>query len=133
MRLSRRDWAWVGPLTATREDYWHDLARTTAFLATAREESYGLAYVEALVAGAVGVLPDRAWARALVPEGYPFLYRSTEEAEAMLERAVTDTAGCRAAIDDAAGGSFARWLADRHDDDQFERAIAHRVKEWFGG
>ncbi|MCU0282925.1 MAG: hypothetical protein MUD13_03370 [Candidatus Nanopelagicales bacterium] len=133
MRLSRRDWAWVGPLTATREDYWHDLARTTAFLATAREESYGLAYVEALVAGAVGVFPDRAWARALVPAGYPFFYRSTEEAEAMLERAVTDTAGCRAAIDAAAGGSFASWLADRHDDDQFERAIAHRVKEWFGG
>ncbi|HEX6888555.1 MAG TPA: hypothetical protein VF143_10665 [Candidatus Nanopelagicales bacterium] len=133
MRLSRRDWAWVGPLTATREDYWHDLARTTAFLATATEESYGLAYVEALVAGAVGVFPDRPWARALVPSAYPFFYRSTDEAEAMLYRAVTDTAACRAEIDAAAGGDFGRWLADRHDDDQFERAIAHRVKEWFGG
>jgi hypothetical protein len=133
MRLSRRDWAWVGPLTATREDYWHELARTTAFLATAREESYGLAYIEALVAGAVGVFPDRPWARALVPEAYPFFYRSVDQAEAMLLRAVTDTAACRAEIDACAGGSFAAWLADRHDDDQFERAIEHRVKEWFGG
>jgi hypothetical protein len=132
MRLSQKDWAWVGPLTATREDYWHSLSRTTAFLATAREESYGLAYVEALVAGAVGVLPDRPWARALVPEGYPFRYGSADEAERMLLRAVTDTAACRAEIDDCAGGDFAAWLADRHDDDQFERAIAHRVKEWFG-
>lgn len=133
MRLSRRDWAWVGPLTASREDYWEALARTTAFLATAREESYGLAYVEALVAGAVGVLPDRAWARALVPDGYPFLYRSVDEAEAMLLRAVTDTAACRAAIDDAAGGSFSAWLADRHDDDDFEREVERRVREWFAG
>jgi glycosyltransferase involved in cell wall biosynthesis len=132
MRLSRRDWAWVGPLTATREDYWHALARTTAFLATAREESYGLAYLEALLAGAVGVLPDRPWARALVPAGYPFLYQSVDEAEAMLLRAVIDTARCRAEIDAAAGGSFASWLAHRHDDDQFERAIEHRVAEWFG-
>ena len=133
LRLSRREWAWVGPLTATREDYWHDLARTTAFLATATEESYGLAYVEALVAGAVGVLPDRPWARALVPAGYPFLYRTPAQAEEMLLRAVTDTAACRVELDRAAGGDFAAWLADRHDDDHFERAMAHRMKEWFGG
>lgn len=132
MRLSRRDWAWVGPLTASREDYWQALARTTAFLATAKEESYGLAYVEALVAGAVGIFPDRPWAHALVPEGYPFFYRTVDEAEAMLLRAVKDPATCRAEIDHAAGGSFSTWLAARHDDDQFENAIAQRVTEWFG-
>lgn len=132
MRLSRRDWAWVGPLTATREDYWHALARTTAFLATAVEESYGLSYVEALVAGAVGVFPDRPWARALLPEKYPFFYRTTAEAEEMLYRAVTDTAACRRELDAAAGGSFAEWLRVRHDDDLFEKAIADRVHDWFG-
>ena len=132
IRLSRQKWAWVGPLTARREDYWHALARTTAFLATAKEESYGLAYVEAMVAGAVGILPDQEWAHALVPEGYPFLYRTVDQAEAMLYRAVTDTAACRAEVDRTAGGSFATWLAARHDDDQFEAAIAHRVQEWFG-
>lgn len=132
MRLSRKDWTWVGPLTASREDYWEALARTTAFLATAVEESYGLEYIEALVAGAVGVFPDLPWARAILPEGYPFFYRTTAEAEAMLYRAVTDTAACRQELDDAVDGSFAQWLRARHDDDLFEKAIADRVTEWFG-
>ncbi len=132
MGLSRRTWAWVGPLTATRESYWGALARTTAFLATATEESYGLEYIEALVAGAVGIFPDRPWARAILPEAYPFCYRTPAEAEAMLLRAVTDTAACRRELDEAAGGSFAQWLRDRHDDDTFEHAIAERVAEWFG-
>jgi len=132
MRLSRKDWTWVGPLTASREDYWEALARTTAFLATAVEESYGLEYIEALVAGAVGVFPDLPWARAILPEGYPFFYRTTAEAEAMLYRAVTDTAACRQQLDDAVDGSFAQWLRARHDDDRFEKAIADRVTEWFG-
>jgi len=132
MRLSRRDWTWVGPLTASREDYWEALARTTAFLATAVEESYGLEYIEALVAGAVGVFPDLPWARAILPEGYPFFYRTTAEAEAMLYRAVTDTATCRQELDTAVDGSFAQWLRARHDDDLFEKAIADRVTEWFG-
>lgn len=132
MRLSRKDWTWVGPLTASREDYWEALARTTAFLATAVEESYGLEYIEALVAGAVGVFPDLPWARAILPATYPFMYRTAAEAETMLYRAVTDTAACRQELDDAVGGSFAQWLRARHDDDLFEKAIADRVTEWFG-
>lgn len=132
MRLSRRDWAWVGPLTASRDDYWQALARTTAFLATADEESYGLAYVEALAAGVVGVFPDRPWVRGILPSNYPFIYRSPAEAEEMLVRAVTDTAACRKELDDMVGGSFLDWLKARHNDDLFEQAIADRVKEWFG-
>jgi hypothetical protein len=132
MKLSRREWAWVGPLTASREDYWQALARTTAFLATADEESYGLAYVEALAAGVVGVFPDRPWVRGILPEGYPFVYHSAAEAEEMLHRAVTDTAACRKELDAAAGGSFVEWLRARHSDDLFEDAIAERVREWFG-
>jgi hypothetical protein len=133
MRLSRREWAWVGPLTASREDYWQALARTTAFLATATDESYGLEYVEALAAGAVGVFPDRAWVRVIVPPTYPFIYHTPAEAEEMLYRAVTDTAACRREIDQAAGGDFAKWLRVGHDDDLFEKAIADRVMEWFAG
>lgn len=131
MRLSTREWAWVGPLTATREDYWAALARTTAFLATATEESYGLEYIEALVAGAVGVFPDRPWARAILPEHYPLVYANPAEAEAMLLRAVTDPAACRWAMDASAGGSFGRWLRERHDDDQFDAAVRARVEHWF--
>ncbi|MDM7830997.1 glycosyltransferase family protein [Cellulomonas edaphi] len=132
MRLSTRDWAWVGPLTATREDYWAALARTTAFLATATEESYGLEYIEALVAGAVGVFPDRPWVHAILPEHYPLVYRSTAEATAMLLRAVSEPAACRWAMDACAGGSFARWLRERHSDDRFDEELRARVHHWFG-
>ncbi len=132
MDLSSRRWAWVGPLTATREGYWEALSRTTAFLATSREESYGLEYVEALAAGAVGVFPDLPWARDLLPPTYPFRYRTAQEAEAMLLRAVTDTAACRAELDVCAGGDFAGWLQARHSDDRFDRAIVDHVRDWFG-
>ena len=132
MGLSRKDWAWVGPLTASREDYWGALARTTAFLATATEESYGLEYIEALVAGAIGVFPDRSWVRAILPAGYPFLYTTAAEAEDMLIHAVTEPDAARAELDAVAGGSFIEWLRARHDDDLFEKEIADRVAEWFG-
>lgn len=132
MRMSGRDWMWVGPLTATRDSYWDALSRTTAFLATATEESYGLEYVEALAAGAVGIFPDLPWARALLPDGYPFFYRTPAEAEDLLLQAVSDPATSWKEIDDAAGGSLARWLRDRHSDDLFEKAIIARVHEWFG-
>lgn len=132
MALSRRPWAWVGPLTASRQTYWEHLARTTAFLATAEEESYGLEYVEALVAGAVGVFPDRAWVWALVPPGYPFVYRDAVEAEALLFRAVTEPGRCRAELDRAAGGDFRAWMHAHHSDDTFDRAVQHWVREWFG-
>lgn len=132
MRMSERPWCWVGPLTATRDSYWEALGRTTAFLATATEESYGLEYVEALAAGAVGVFPDLPWARALLPAGYPYLYRTPDEAADQLERAVTRPAACRRELDAAAGGSFVRWLTAHHDDDAFDRTVVERVRDWFG-
>lgn len=131
MDLSQHKWAWVGPLTATREGYWQALARTTAFLATSAEESYGLEYVEALAAGAVGVFPDLPWAHEILPVGYPFFYKTSREAEEMLFRAVTDTAACRAELDAVAGGDFAAWLNERHSDDQFDKAVVDAVERWF--
>jgi hypothetical protein len=132
MRLSRERWARVGPLVPSRHDYWKALARTTAFLATAEEESYGLEYVEALVAGAIGIFPDREWAHAILPESYPYFYKTPAEAEAQLLRAVTDPTSCRRELDEAAGGSFSDWLRDHHDEDNFEAAIAEHVTRWFG-
>ncbi|AEI12758.1 MULTISPECIES: hypothetical protein [Cellulomonas] len=132
MRLSRHEWVWMGPLTASRDDYWEALSRTTAFLATATDESYGLEYIEALVAGAVGVFPDRPWARAILPADYPFLYSTTAQAEELLLRAVSDPAGCRRQLDDAAGGDFQDWLRARHDDDAFDRSVVEHVRRWFG-
>ncbi|MDK6927566.1 glycosyltransferase family protein [Actinotignum timonense] len=134
MRYSRLPWMHVGPLTDTRTSYYQALAHTTAFLATAAEESYGLSYVEALGAGALGVFPDVPWARALLPENYPFLYPDGDEAAAaaMLTRVLTRTAQCRADLDAACGGSFREWIAAHHSDDAFDREIVAAVQRWFG-
>jgi hypothetical protein len=132
MALSQKDWVWVGPLTATRVSYWEALAATTAFLATATEESYGLEYVEAMAAGVVGILPDTGWARALVPDDYPFFWRTAAEAEKLLLRAVREPAACRAELDALAGGNFTAWIARKHDDNSFEDELQKKISEWFG-
>lgn len=132
MAISQRNWVWVGPLTASRDSYWHALSHTTAFVATATDESYGLSYVEAMGAGVIGIFPDRLWARALLPAHYPFLYRTTEEAVDMLERAVTETEECRRQLDELVGGSFVGWVNQRHSDDAFDSEITGCVEEWFG-
>lgn len=131
MDLSAKPWAWVGPLTATKEGYWQALASSTAFLATAVEEAYGLEYLEALMAGVVGILPDRPWARALVPPGYPFLYDSPRQAADMLTRALTETDACRAEVDASGGGDIVAWIREHHQRDDFVAALIDRVQEWF--
>ncbi|SDB80185.1 Glycosyltransferase involved in cell wall bisynthesis [Raineyella antarctica] len=130
MRISREKWTWVGP-TTSRDEYWERLAYTTAFLATAADESYGMEYLEALLAGAVGVFPNLPWARALLPEGYPFFYDTEEQAEQLLYQAVTDPEGCRRQAA-AAAGDIKDWIAARHSDDSFERAVARYTRDWFG-
>ncbi len=132
MSLSQKDWVWVGPLTATRVSYWEALAGTTAFLATATEESYGLEYVEALAAGVIGILPDTGWARALVPEGYPFFWADASQAEALVLRALREPDACRAELDALADGNFTAWIAHKHDDNSFEDALHHKLIDWFG-
>ncbi|MDR0945968.1 MAG: hypothetical protein LBM66_07390 [Bifidobacteriaceae bacterium] len=132
MALARQRWAWVGPMTPTRSEYWKQLAHTTAFLATSEQESYGLEYVEAMISGAIGILPNHGWARALVPPDYPFLYDTPAEAEQLLVHAVTETEACRAELDKVAGGSFLQWMEDRHSDDAFDKAIVQQVRKWFG-
>lgn len=133
MTYSRLPWMHVGPLTDTRTSYYEALAHTTAFLATAAEESYGLSYVEALGAGALGVFPDVAWARALLPANYPFLYPKddAQAAAALLIRVLTTTAACRAELDAVSGGSFSAWIAQHHSDDAFDREITAAVRRWF--
>lgn len=131
MRISQIPWVWVGPLTATRSSYWESLSHTTAFLATAAEESYGLAYVEALGAEVIGVFPDEEWARSLLPDGYPYLYATKAEAEEMLKRAVSDPAGCVAELDEVVGGSFTEWINKHHSDDTFDREVVEFVHSQF--
>lgn len=131
MHLSRHDWAWVGPLTATRESYWAKLSQTTAFLATAVDESYGLEYLEAMLAGVIGIFPDVGWAHAILPADYPFYYRTEAEAERLLRRALTEPAKCRVDLDSCVGGSFSDWVVSTHDDRAFEDALVASVRRWF--
>jgi hypothetical protein len=84
-----------------------------------------------LVAGAIGIFPDLPWARAILPEQYPYFYTSPAGAEALLLRAVTETEACRQELDQSVGGSFRDWLSQHHDDDVFESAITDHVAGWF--
>ena len=141
MYLSRQKWAKVQPLAKGREEYWDELSRTTAYVGTATEEAYGLEYVEALMAGAVGILPDKPWARRLVPDGYPFLYEGKAQAEQMLLRAVTSPNQCRAEVDAVAAralgatsntGALQAWIQANHNVADFDEQFKAQVTSWFG-
>lgn len=131
MNLAQHDWTSVGPLRARRDDYWSELGRTTAFLATSLEEAYGLSYVEAMLSGVIGIFPDREWVYRLVPEGYPFIYKTRDEAEKMLLDAVRDPAACRARLDELVGGPFTEWVRSHHDRRDFEEVFRKTLTEWF--
>lgn len=132
MNLAQHEWTSVGPLRARRDHYWAELGRTTAFLATSLEEAYGLSYVEAMLAGVIGIYPDREWVHRLVPEGYPFVYTTRDEAEKMLVEAVTDPAACRAQLDTLVGKPFTEWVREHHDRRDFEEVFRKTLDSWFG-
>ena len=133
MNLATERWSSVSPLRASADDYWTELSHTTAFVATATEEAYGLVYVEAMRAGAIGILPNRAWALRLVPSGYPYLYNSAAEAEDMLYRVVTNPQEASDKVDEAVGGGhFTSWIREHHDRATFDDALKAKIREWFG-
>jgi len=77
--------------------------------------------------------PLRFRSRPLGPRTCPFIARDRGEAAAMLTRALREPEACRREMDAAAGGSFARWIAEHHSDDAFDKAIVANVESWFGG
>jgi len=129
--MSSAKWTEVGPLSADREGYWGTLAHTTAFLSTSSTEAYGLEELEALVAGAIGVMPKLPWAEALVPADYPYLYGSDAEAAMMLESVLRQPEEARRAIDASAGGSIKDWVFAKHARAIGNEAILNQVREWF--
>ncbi|XVX18887.1 glycosyltransferase family 1 protein [Actinomycetota bacterium] len=133
MNFSRRPWINVGPLTAPRDDYWGTLSRTTAFLATSNEEAYGIQYLEALLAGAVGIFPDLPWARAILPETYPFFYGSDQQAVDMLTRAVTEPEAALADMASSAGMPISDWVRAHHSKADFEQHLHEQIAAWFPG
>lgn len=130
--IATREWVSTTALLTARPEYWAALARTRAFVATSIDEAYGLGCVEAMGAGAIGIFPNRDWALALLPEGYPFIYSTLDEAAEMLTRVLTDPEKARAALDACVGGDFVAWVNAGHSDQAFERALTGAVEEWFG-
>ena len=131
MKMSSPKWASVGPLFGQREEYWESLARMTAFLATAKKEAYGFEYLEALVAGAIGVFPDTTWARKTVPEDYPYFYRTSDEAVSMLKEILNDPQTARNAINELAGGSIRDWILEHNQRSGGNEAMRKQIEEWF--
>lgn len=131
MRMSSHSWTHVGPVFGRRENYWESLAGMTAFLSTAREEAYSLEYLEALLAGVIGVLPRREWVKGVVPDAYPYLYGSEEEAADMLEEVLRDPQGVQARIDEASGGSIHDWILTHHARAAGNKAIYEKARDWF--
>lgn len=133
LNLATERWSQVTPLRATADDYWTELSHTTAFVATATEEAYGLEYVEAMRAGAIGILPNREWALRLVPSGYPYLYNTSSQAEDMLYEVVRNPQQASDKVDEAVGGGhFTSWIREHHDRATFDQALKAKINEWFG-
>lgn len=125
------EWLSVEPLLPSKADYYASLSEVTAFLATSSDESYGLAYVEALWAGAVGVFPDRAWVWTVVPRRYPFVFKSAEEAAGMLRFAVEQPVKARQMVAEALGGSVMEFLIERHNARDFDDRFGEQVAAWW--
>lgn len=132
LKLATERWSSVSPLRASRDDYWTELSKTAAFVATSVEEAYGMQYVEAMRAGAIGILPNRDWAKRLVPDNYPYLYSTNAEAVEMLYEAVVDPQLASDKVDEAVGGGhFTSWIKEHHDRSTFDQRFVAQVKEWF--
>ncbi|MFT8394890.1 glycosyltransferase family 1 protein [Propionibacterium sp.] len=131
VKMSSPRWAKVGPLSAERDTYWESLAHVTAFLSTSQQEAYGLEYLEALLAGAVGVLPKAPWATALLPPEYPYLYDSEREAAEMLEQILRDPPAAQAKLDACADGSITQWILSHHARATGNDAIVQQIESWF--
>jgi len=105
-----------------RPEYLELLRRTEAFVCFSKAESYGLAWLEKIYAGQVGVFLDCPWVRAILPD-YPFMVRSEIEAVAMVREIMADLPGVRAKI-----ASFKQHIETKHNSDlcaqQFFQAAA---------
>lgn len=76
--------------------YYESLKDVSVVFGTSQDESYGLAFMEAMVAGAVPVFPDIDWAYTLVGRDWPLLFRTKQEAYAQLRWAVQNLDDARA-------------------------------------
>lgn len=68
----------------SRLQFLRQMARAHVFISNSYYEDFSATVVEQMYTGLVPVLKDEDWSRYLVPEGYPYLFRSMDEGQAML-------------------------------------------------
>ena len=71
-----------------QDEFLRNLHRGHVFVALIKDMEMCSSMLEQMYAGQIGILPNVAWARAMTPEGYPFLYDSKESMRVMLRQVV---------------------------------------------
>lgn len=126
--IQKRSYVDYGPQMRQAE-YYESLRTVDVALATSEDESYGLAYMEAMYAGAVGILPDLPWSHTLVPDGYPFLYGDKATAIAMTRYVLDDLPRARDLVEQA---GFTREYVEReHDGSKFWDGFEAQALAWY--
>lgn len=130
---SVRDQSWVQtmPVPATKQEYYDMLPSESVFLATSSDESYGIGFLESLYAGLIGIFPDKAWSRQILPPDYPFLFRNDEEAEQMLYLALTRPEACRQMMNRSCNRPIGEWVAEHHNASTFDREFVELVEGFY--
>lgn len=65
--------------TPVEEHFFAYAASADMFLCTSKHEAAGLAFQELLALGVPGLFLDAPWVRGLVPDDYPFIYKSKND------------------------------------------------------
>jgi hypothetical protein len=105
--------------------YRRELGQATVFVASALDESYGIQYAELMLAGAVGLFPDRGWVDTLVPGGFPLRYGSAAQARQLLGGVLAEPDAARQVM---AGPVDV--LRREHRPEAFDQAFLARMGEW---
>lgn len=128
-------WVQVMAVPPTKQAYYDMLPTESAFLATSSDESYGIGFLESLYAGLIGVFPDRAWCRQILPPEYPFLFGNDEDAEQMLYMALTKPDLARRLMNHAARAdghdTIQQWVAAKHNAATFDREFVELVDGFY--
>lgn len=102
---------WLEPQYDMDRSHYHEhLWRVGVFSCLSAVESVGLAWLEKLYAGWVGVFWDRPWVRAILPD-YPYVTNKMTEFEAMVTAALKSPETMLPAIANVRADIGARWDA----------------------
>ena len=71
-----------------REQFLKQSAKAHVFISNSYWEDFSATVVEQLYSGLIPVLKDESWSRYLLPEGYPYLFKSMDEGQMMLRYVV---------------------------------------------